>query len=293
MKDLHKKIIATLFSSLLLTPIFSAAHELPSEKMIQVRLNGEKIYFEDQQPVIQTGRTLVPARSVFEKMGAEVLWDDETKTVTIQKEERHVQITIGSHILLKDGEEITIDVPAEILNDRTMLPLRAVTEAMDCYIAWARTQNTAHIYTKSSSEARNKLFAYRFGLGGPFWTYDIFETTYGTVIQDILAYAPHRTSYNLYIVDSDGNIKNLDEAVPRNAMHIHPMAEYLALWGDEKTLTYSVFYDKRASVSEQSTETDTLSEKVYYEAGTYYFRVDLETGECVQTHFEPREDTGI
>ncbi len=286
-----KKIIVGLLLGVMLLGNTAVVEALPREKAVRVQLEGREIHFPDQKPMIKNGRTLVPARTVFEEMGAKVTWNEEARTVTVEKEENTVKLAIGSDVLLKNGEEIRIDVPAEIINDRTMLPLRAVVEAMDCYIAWAREQNTAHIYTKSTSTERNTFLKYRFGLSGPFVTYDVIETAYGTVIQDILAYAPHRTSYNLYLLDAEGNIKNLDEAVPVDSTNNHPRAEYIALWGDGKTLTYSVHYDERTAAMTIDEVTGEEIEKVYYEAGTYYFSADLETGECKETNFVPEGNT--
>ena len=41
---------------------------------ISVTINGEQVVFENQQPVIVDGRTLVPVRGVFEALGFEVDW---------------------------------------------------------------------------------------------------------------------------------------------------------------------------------------------------------------------------
>ena len=256
----------------------------------KVMLEGQEIVFADQQPIIKAGRTLVPARSVFEELGAVVSWDGETQTVTVEKDEISVQIPIGSNVLLKNGEEKKLDVPAEIINERTMIPLRAVSEVLDCYVAWAQAQNAVHIYGKSASEKRNKILADRFR-ENMYWVYDIYETEYGTVIQCTLVGVPHRTGYEIFLLDAEGNYTRLDSAVLKDGMNIHPRAEYIAIWEDGKTMTYSVTCKDRAVKRAIDPETgkETI-EIVYYEPGVYYYSVNLETGENILTDFMPKAE---
>lgn len=98
-----------------------------NEPMIFVNVNGEEVEFTDQEPIIKEDRTLVPFRDLFEKMGTKVEWDEKTKTVTADNG-INVQLTIGSDIAKVDGKEVKMDVPAEIVNGRTMIPLRFVSE---------------------------------------------------------------------------------------------------------------------------------------------------------------------
>ncbi len=102
---------------------------------IRVTLNGNAIAF-DQPPIIQNDRTLVPVRAIFETLGAEVYWDGDTQTVLSQKGETFVQFKIGSNIMTINGRDITLDVPAQILNDRTLVPVRAIAEAYGCKVDW-------------------------------------------------------------------------------------------------------------------------------------------------------------
>lgn len=105
------------------------------EREVAVVLDGEILEF-DQNPVIQNGRTLVPLRGIFEPMGAEVGWDDATQTVTAVKDDITIKLTIGDNILYKNGEAITLDVPAQLIGSRTMVPARAVSEAFDARVGW-------------------------------------------------------------------------------------------------------------------------------------------------------------
>lgn len=103
---------------------------------ISVTVNGKPVIFPDQQPVIQNDRTLVPLRGVFEALGAEVEWNDETKTVKSVKGDINISLSIGSDKLYVNDKETVIDVPAQIINDRTMIPLRTVAESFECKTDW-------------------------------------------------------------------------------------------------------------------------------------------------------------
>lgn len=113
-----------------------------------VYVNGSKILFEDQSAqIVDEGFTLVPARGVFECLGYDVEWDGDARTVEVTSDTgvRVVTLTIDSDVMevttyknlfKADVEEVTIDTPAQIMNDRTMIPLRAISEAFDCEVNW-------------------------------------------------------------------------------------------------------------------------------------------------------------
>ncbi len=106
---------------------------IPDE--IKVIVNGEKISF-DQPPIIVDERTLVPVRAIFEELGATVEWIQDTQTVVIQQNEKIITLQIDSNIMRIGNEDIELDVPAQIINERTLVPVRAVAEALDCLVDW-------------------------------------------------------------------------------------------------------------------------------------------------------------
>lgn len=95
---------------------------------IQVFINGKKVVF-DTMPVIQNSRTLVPVRAIFEGLGATVGWDPATYTVSSTKGNQSLSLTIGNTNATVDGKKVVLDVPASIMNSRTMVPLRFISEA--------------------------------------------------------------------------------------------------------------------------------------------------------------------
>ncbi|NLY36869.1 MAG: copper amine oxidase N-terminal domain-containing protein [Tissierellia bacterium] len=90
----------------------------------------------DVAPYIKNDRTYVPMRYLGEALGAEVVWDDAARTVTLTKDDTTVVFTIGSTSYTVNGEAKTADVAPEIANDRTMLPARYVAEAFDAQVGW-------------------------------------------------------------------------------------------------------------------------------------------------------------
>lgn len=112
--------------------------KLKKGDIITVMYNGEKISF-DQIPVIENGRTLVPLRAIFEKIGATVEWNGETQTVTATKDDTSVSLTINNTVAIKNGEEIALDVPAKIIGGRTLVPVRFVSDCFGVAVEWDGT----------------------------------------------------------------------------------------------------------------------------------------------------------
>lgn len=121
---------------------FSVESAPPQE--ISVIVNGNKIMF-DQPPVLLNDRTLVPLRAIFEALGATVDWNDETQTVTAFKEDTVISLTIESNILTENNNKVMMDVPAILMNGRTLVPARAVAEAFKCNVDWDETTQTVII----------------------------------------------------------------------------------------------------------------------------------------------------
>lgn len=105
------------------------------EKEITVLLNGEKLAF-DVYPVIEDGRTLVPMRKIFESLGATVYWNEGSRTATGVKGVTVVSISVNSKVLTKNGENITLDVPARLINSRTLVPIRVIAESFGLKVDW-------------------------------------------------------------------------------------------------------------------------------------------------------------
>lgn len=111
------------------------SHSYQAEE-ITIQINGQTMEVEDMPPIVLNDRTMVPARAVFETMGAEVTWNADTKEVYVKKDSDIVVLQIDHNTGTKNGAAFTMDVPAKIINDRTLIPVRAVSEALGCEVGW-------------------------------------------------------------------------------------------------------------------------------------------------------------
>ena len=87
-------------------------------------------------PYIKNDRTLVPLRFVAETLGAEVLWEEGWDGCIIKKDGTEIKITFGSADFTVNGEKFTYDAPIEVVHDRTMVPVRFVSEALGQDVYW-------------------------------------------------------------------------------------------------------------------------------------------------------------
>lgn len=87
-------------------------------------------------PAIVNDSTLVPLRFISENFGAAVEWDGETRGITITLGDTVVKMTVDSDKFIVNGEEKTLDTPAQIYNERTMVPVRAVLESLSKQLYW-------------------------------------------------------------------------------------------------------------------------------------------------------------
>ena len=113
----------------------------------KIRLNGNLVEFEDQYPLIDGNYTLIPVRGISELLNADVLWDQESMTVTIKHGGKTVKLTIGSDIANVSGSSIKLEAPAKVLNDRTMVPLRFVMDIFNAKVEWEQDTRTVFINT--------------------------------------------------------------------------------------------------------------------------------------------------
>lgn len=114
---------------------------------ITVLYNGTRVSFHSygQNPELLNSRTLVPLRSIFEAMGANVKWDEATSTAVAVRNGIEIKIQIGANEMYKNGKAVSVDVPAMLLNDRTMVPVRVIAEAFGASVEWNGNGNTVLI----------------------------------------------------------------------------------------------------------------------------------------------------
>ena len=120
-----------------------------------VYLDDRALYF-DVEPVIEDGRTLVPLRGIFEAMGTEVTWEQETQTARAVKGNTTVVLKVGSTSPTVNGQVQVLDVPAKIVDQRILAPLRFVGEAFGGTVRWDQAAYRIDIETEAGDTAINK-----------------------------------------------------------------------------------------------------------------------------------------
>lgn len=104
---------------------------------IEIYINGDAVEFTDAKPFIdQNGRTQIPIRAVAEALDCDVEWDDALKTVTITKNDMMIVLVIDNYNMQINNEIIAMDTVAQIINDRTYIPIRYAAEALGFEVNW-------------------------------------------------------------------------------------------------------------------------------------------------------------
>lgn len=100
----------------------------------------------DVTPMLVNDRTMVPVRFIAEGYKAKVGWDDPTQTVTIELGGKTIKMVINALTYTVDGVEKTLDVPAQLINERTMVPVRVISEAFNKTVFWDGDRNLIVVY---------------------------------------------------------------------------------------------------------------------------------------------------
>ena len=148
------------------------------KKNITVNIDGTPLEF-DQNPVIFNDRTLVPMRAIFEDLGANVSWNDVTKTATGVRGDKTIKLQVGNGKMYVNNTEFKLDISPIIVSSRTLVPVRAVAESLSCDVDWDEYNSRVNIHQRSRD-----------------WS-DWMEKTPSSVTED-LYYIDEKTQYSYY-----------------------------------------------------------------------------------------------
>jgi hypothetical protein len=107
--------------------------------LTEIFVDGRSIS-PDYAPKVINGRLLLPMRSICESIGCDVAWDATSRKAIITRDSRTVTLTIGSAAADVNGKVIMQEVPAQIIDDRTYIPIRFISEAFDQAVTWTPMQ---------------------------------------------------------------------------------------------------------------------------------------------------------
>ena len=134
---------AALAVSLALTGLSAPA---AAAGTISVTLDDQPMAFTDARPLMRDSRTFVPFRAIFEGMGASVGWDQTTRTVTAQRGDRTVKLTIGRKAVTVDragaDRSFSTDAAPFIEGGRTYVPIRFAAQALGAAVGWDNPTQT-------------------------------------------------------------------------------------------------------------------------------------------------------
>ena len=137
-----KKIASFLLAAALCVSVSAVAAQ---EEKITVLLDGEAIVF-DQEPELVNDRTMVPMRMIFEALNCDVTWEPEYERVeAITPDSDIILLYVGENYAYKNEERISIDAAPYLKGDRTMVPLRFISEASGAKVEWDGETSTVDI----------------------------------------------------------------------------------------------------------------------------------------------------
>lgn len=129
-----------------------------SASSIGLYIDGREIVC-DVAPVIQNDRTLVPVRAVFEAFDAECTWNNSERSVTVLGS-KNIILYIGSKTAYVDGAKKTLDTAPIIRNDRTLVPIRFISETLNYNVEWDNANRNVYITKKTVNKLSSKTFSY-------------------------------------------------------------------------------------------------------------------------------------
>lgn len=107
---------------------------------VRLMINGGEV-FGDADPFIREGRTLVPMRMIFESMGITPVFNAQDKSITAQRGGITLKLNINSNVAWVNNREERLEVPAMLVNGRTFVPIRFITEVFEGQAEWDERQN--------------------------------------------------------------------------------------------------------------------------------------------------------
>ena len=148
-----------LLSTLLIAGLLSAPTTaiadtlLPGfhEDVLPITIHADGIYVPtDVEPYITAGRTMVPLRAAGEALDTEVIWDNSTRSITVQNDKNTVVFYTDNTTYFINGAKRTTDVAPQLKDGRTMLPMRVLAETLDATVTWSNDLRDVKIDTTAT-----------------------------------------------------------------------------------------------------------------------------------------------
>lgn len=116
---------------------------------IALYIDGKQIITTVMPPIQFDGAVVVPAREVFSMTGATIEWRPSEQSVYVHNETRLIVLKINSNEAWVDGETKYLDMPAKLINDKVMIPVRFISETLGYTVNWSQSERAIRIETTS------------------------------------------------------------------------------------------------------------------------------------------------
>lgn len=148
---MKKMRLVVLLTVIAIASFISTAKTYAAEP-IRLVVNGRDITHMSA-PILDNNRTLVPVRFVAEELGGKVGWDNTNRAVSIEKDGKKIVLIVGSRLIQLDNgaRAMVSDVAPKIINDRTYVPLRVISNALNIGIDWKNETRTVYVDSSRSS----------------------------------------------------------------------------------------------------------------------------------------------
>ncbi|NPV92868.1 MAG: hypothetical protein HPY50_19040 [Firmicutes bacterium] len=121
-----------------------------------VLVDGQRLLF-DVPLVIEQGRVMVPLRGIADALGAKVGWEASTRTIELVQGNTSLRLQIGNLLAMKNDRRLQLDAAPQIINNRTLVPLRFISEAFGASVAWNGATRTVSINRVPDEEPVDSL----------------------------------------------------------------------------------------------------------------------------------------
>ena len=212
----------------------------------------QQVPFPDVQPVIIRDRVMIPVRGLFENLGCTVSWDQNTSTATVNNQSKTIKVPVGSQYIFVNGQKKSTDVPAQIVNSRTLIPVRAVSEALGLKVEWDAQKRGVVIYQEAASWKETEEYQ-KFGSAGYIDAGTVIVSIFVTDTQTSWDFT--NSTHNALANEMRNNIGAATSWISEKVKAYNANAEFFYDWAQDDELVYSVKFYQPLVTSE----------------GTYYY----------------------
>ncbi|WP_282941085.1 stalk domain-containing protein [Paenibacillus sp. RC67] len=165
--------ISFLLAMTAASPIVSSVYAEGVE--VRIMVDGAPALFE-QPPVIVDGTALVPMQGLFQRLGASFQWEDRTQTIIASKNDTKLLLSMGLKKAEVDGETKEMEVPARMVGEVPLVPVRFVSNALGMYVYWDDETRTIKMETDDDLNGRTRRqIDARIRASAPVFSGDVFE----------------------------------------------------------------------------------------------------------------------